>query len=135
MNWKYVKPLKKTDSIYDFEESEKVEFPDSYIATVKKFNGGRPEKSIYDTDKTKERTIKSLLSFNDDDRETIRRTAENLKEELNGKYIAFASDNFGNLICFDKKDMSVVFFDLETLNTEKIANDFSAFLDKLYDDE
>ena len=106
MIWKYVKPLKDIGNIYDFEESEKIEFPDSYISVVKKYNGGRPEKNIYDTDKTKERTIKSLLSFNDDDRETIRKTAENLKEELGGKSLAFASDNFGNLICFDKKDIA-----------------------------
>lgn len=132
MNWKYVKALKSENAIKEFESTFKFEFPDSFKEVVANYNGGRPEKDVYDTNKTKERTIKSLLSFNKDDKETIWKIAEWNKDELKSDFIAFAIDHFGNLVCFSVSDKSVIFMDMETLKTETIANDFSAFLDKLY---
>jgi hypothetical protein len=132
MNWKYVKALKSEKAITEFEKNYGIEFPDSFKETVGKFNGGRPERDIYDTDKTKGRTIKSLLSFNKDDKETIWKIAEWSADELGEKYIAFAIDHFGNLICFSKSDKSIIFMDHETLKTEIIANEFANFIDKLY---
>lgn len=132
MNWKYVKALKSKNAIKEFEVAFKFEFPDSFKETVANYNGGRPEKDTYDTDKTKERTIKSLLSFNKEDKETIWKIADWNKDELKDDFIAFAIDHFGNLICFSVSDKSIAFMDMETLKTETIANDFSAFLDKLY---
>ena len=132
MNWKYVKALKSENAIAEFEKAYKIEFPDSFKEIVTKFNGGRPEKDVYDTDKTKERTIKSILSFNQDDKETIWKINEYSTEELGDKYVAFAIDHFGNLLCFSKSDQSIIFMDSETLKTEVIANDFASFIDKLY---
>ena len=132
MNWKYVKPLKSEDAIQEFEEIYKFKFPDSFKECAYKYNGGRPEKDVYDTDKTKERTIKSLLSFNKDDRETIWKINDYCSDELGDRYVAFAIDQFGNLICFALSDKSVVFMNMETLNIEMISNCFSDFLNKLY---
>lgn len=132
MNWKYVKALKSENAIAEFEKAYKIEFPDSFKELVTKFNGGRPEKDVYDTDKTKERTIKSILSFNQDDKETIWKINEYSTEELGDKYVAFAIDHFGNLLCFSKSDQSIIFMDSETLKTEVIANDFASFIEKLY---
>lgn len=132
MNWKYVKALKSKNAIAEFETSYKIRFPDSFKEIVAKYNGGRPENDIYDTDKTKERTIKSILSFNQDDKETIWKINEWSAEVLGDKYVAFAIDHFGNLICFSKSDRSIIFIDLETLKTENIASDFVSFIDKLY---
>ena len=132
MNWKYVKALKNENAIVEFEKAYKIEFPDSFKEIVTKFNGGRPEKDVYDTDKTKERTIKSILSFNQDDKETIWKINEYSTEELGDKYVAFAIDHFGNLLCFSKSEKSIIFIDSETLKTEVIASDFASFIDKLY---
>lgn len=132
MNWKYIKPLKSASDVKDFEVKYSFDFPDDFKKTVAEFNGARPEYNVYDTDKTKERTIKSLLSFNRDDNATIWKTAEYNAKELDGKYIAFAIDEFGDLICFSIGDKSVVFLNMETLEAEPVARDFSSFLDKLY---
>jgi hypothetical protein len=132
MDWKYVKALKSKDSIKKFETTYGFTFPDSFKGVVTKFNGGRPEKDIYDTNVTKERTIKSLLSFNVDDRETVWKVAEWNKQELGNRYVAFAIDNFGNLICFTVSDNSIIYMDMETLKVETIASDFSSFMDNLY---
>ena len=132
MNWKYIKALKFQDIIKEFEEAYIFEFPECFRETVKKYNGARPEMDVYDTDKTKERTIKSLLSFNKDDKETIWKINDYCSEELDDRYIAFAIDHFGNLICFSKSDKSIIFMNMETLEIETIASDFSGFLNKLY---
>jgi hypothetical protein len=132
MDWKYVKPLESEDLISEFENSQEIDFPESYKELVKQYNGGRPVKDVFDTDVTKERTIKSLLSFNKEDRETVWKIAEWNKDELKNRFVAFGIDNFGNLICFKTSDLSVVFLDIETLSEEKIADSFSEFLEKLY---
>lgn len=132
MNWKYIKVLKFKDTIKEFEEKYRFCFPERFKEVVEKYNGARPEKVIYDTDKTKERTIKSLLSFNKDDKETIWKINEYSTEELKDKYVAFAIDHFGNLICFSKSDKSIIFMNMETLEIEIISPNFSGFIDKLY---
>ena len=135
MNWKYVKPLKSEDLISEFEKAHNIEFPESFIELVRINNGGRPEKDIFDTDAAKERTIKSFLSFNKEDRETVWKIADWNEDVLKDAYVAFGIDNFGDLICFKKSDLSVIFLDTESVNEEMIADDFSAFIDKLYADQ
>ena len=46
-------------------------------------------------------------------------------------YIAFAADPFGNLICFDKADDSIVFIDRETLSIESVSASFTELVDSL----
>ena len=79
------------------------------------------------------RELKSFLSFNTDDRETVWKIYEWNKDELSNKYVAFAIDNFGNLICFDADNDKVVFLNHEDLSVEHIANTFAEFLELLYE--
>ena len=130
MNWKYVKKLADEKSIERFEKQYNFKFSSDYIACVKENNGGRPSLSVFDTSKTKERTIKTLLSFNEEDRETLWKANKDLITIDEKKYIAIAVDNFGNYICFDGKD-KIVFIDHESGDVEKVANSFSGFLDML----
>ena len=99
---------------------------------VRNCNGERPDKKGFDTDTEKKRCLKSFLFFNKEDRETVWKIADWNKDELQGLYAALGIDNFGNLICFKKSDLSVIFLDLESPGTEKIVDDFSSFIDKLY---
>ena len=132
MNWKYVKPLQSENLINDFECLVCYEFPEEFRDCVLQFNGGRPERKGFDTDVNAGRELKSFLSFNSDDRETVWKIHEWNKEELANKYVAFAIDNFGNLICFDADNDEVVFLNHEDLSVEHIANTFSEFLELLY---
>lgn len=133
MEWKYVKPLYSSNSITEFEEIYKFSFPNDYKDYIKQYNGGRPNLYVFDTDKTKERTIKSLLSFNKEDKETIWNINEWNNFELSEKYIAFGIDNFGNLICFNISSGHIVFLNMEDSSIELIAETFSKFIEKLYD--
>lgn len=133
MNWKYVKPLKSEKLINDFECLVCYEFPKEFRDCVLQFNGGRPERRGFDTNMNTGRELKSFLSFNTDDRETVWKIYEWNKNELSSNFLAFAIDNFGNLICFDTKNANVVFLNHEDLSVEHIANTFAEFLKRLYE--
>jgi hypothetical protein len=133
MNWKYVKKLKSVELIKEYERLVNYELCDSFIQCVIRNNGGRPEKKIFDTDRVKERALKSFLSFNKEDRETVWKMYEWSKEELNDEFIPFAIDNFGNLICFDKHDDKIVFVNHEDNSVEIAAVNFDTFIESLHE--
>lgn len=133
MEWKYVKELQSVDLIDDYECFVKYVFCDSFRKCVIANNGGRPSKRVFDTDKAKERELKSFLSFNRKDRETVWKIYEWSKEELTNKYIPFGIDNFGNLICFDAKNDKIVFVNHEDMSIETIADSFDNFMSCLYE--
>ena len=132
MEWKYVKELKSVDLIDDYECAVKYVFCDSFRKCVIAHNGGRPSKRVFDTDKAKERELKSFLSFNREDRETVWKIFEWNKEELTNKFIPFGIDNFGNMICFDANNDRVVFVNHEDMSIETIADSFDSFMSSLY---
>lgn len=131
MEWKYIKKLKSIDLIDDFECMAKYVFCDAFRNCVIANNGGRPSKRIFDTDKVKERELKSFLSFNKEDRETVWKIFECNKEELTNKYVPFGIDNFGNLICFDVNNDKIVFVNHEDMSVEAVAENFDCFMSGL----
>lgn len=133
MEWKYIKPLSSEENINAFECAVKYCFPDDFRKCIIENNGGRPNLKAFDTDAKKGRELKSFLSFNKEDRETVWKIHDWNKEELSDKYIAFAIDNFGNLICFDANNDNIIFLNLENLEVEIISKGFFEFMDNLYE--
>lgn len=133
ITWKYVKPLRSPGLIEDFETAMVYTFPDSFKACVKAHNGGRPSLEAFNTDQAKERAVKSLLSFNREDKDNIWKMSKWVKADLGKAYIPFAIDNFGNLICFDGGNDRIVFWNHETGRIESVARSFDEFLAALYD--
>lgn len=132
MNCKYIKNLKSKNSIKAYETLCEYIFPETYVKFIIKNNGGRPEKRRFITNKGNERELKTFLSFNPDDKESIWNTPIGEKEQGLLSYVAFAVDNFGNLICFDKKNNSIIFVNHETLEIEIIADNFDEFILMLF---
>lgn len=133
MNWKYVKPLSDEESIAAFERMTAFSLPESFKECVRRYNGARPKYRAFDTDKQTGRELKSFLSFNREDKETVWKMYEACSAAYEGRYIPFAIDHFGNLICF-ARNRQIVFLDHETLNIEKIAPSFDEFVFSLYID-
>jgi len=132
IQWRYVKPLKDKNLVEDFECAVTYEFPNSFKECIENYNGGRPSESVFDTYKTKGIAMKSLLSFNKEDKENIWSLNEWVKNDLNNLFIAFAIDNFGNLICFDMRNDNIIFWNHEKNEKEFVAKSFDEFLNKLY---
>jgi cell wall assembly regulator SMI1 len=130
ITWKYIKPLSKTDAIENFEKKNGISFPSDLKKCIKANNGGRPSSTVFDTNDSKERVFKALLSFNESDAENIYKYFPIINSHSNN-LIPFASDPFGNYICL--KDSKVVLFLHETGKLEYIADSFSCLLEKLYE--
>lgn len=133
MDWKYVKELSSIDLINEYEGLVNYTFNESFKNCVKENNGGRPAKKVFNTNKAKERELKSFLSFNHDDKETVWKIFEWNKEELANKYVPFAIDNFGNIIGFDSTNDKIIFLNHEDMSIELIADNFDDFLNALYE--
>ena len=130
ITWKYVKPLSKIDAIEDFEKENNISLPLDLKKCIKANNGGRPSLKVFDTDDSKERVFKTLLSFNESDVENIYKYFPIIYSHSNN-LIPFASDPFGNYICL--QDSKVVLFLHETGKSEYIADSFSGLLEKLHE--
>lgn len=128
MEYKYVKKLKNINSIQEIEEKYKVQIPQVLKDIIVKYNGGRPVANIFLTDNKKEKVIKTLLSYNKEDRENI----YIYEEILEKNYIPFAITEFGDLICVNNSDSSIELYNHEADKFENICNDIESFSDILY---
>ena len=130
LTWKRVKFLKNEENIRLIESESGVKLPVEITTCIKQNNGGRPNKDTFNTHESQERVFKSLLSFNEDDVETVFKVFNMLRME-NPNIIPFASDPGGNYICYDPRD-GIVLWLHETNTVEKITDNFTDFLSKLY---
>ena len=131
LSWKYVKMLKNAKSVEDFENSSGLMLPEDMKAFLKINNGGRPSKHNFDTERSKGRVMKSLLSFNETDVETIYDAMNALKKEK-AYLVPFASDPAGNYICYNTRNQEIVLWLHETDTLERIAESFTEFTALLY---
>lgn len=131
IQWLYVKPLTSPSLIETFERSVGYTFCPAFKDCVAKYNGGRPQRNVFDTDKTKGRVLKTFLSFNPDDRETVWQAIE--WECVQPGFIPFTVTVFGDLICFAKADDRVVLLNHESDMIENVADSFEEFLASLRD--
>ena len=65
------------------------------------------------------------------DKENIWDVAKWSGSEISEQYLPFAMDNFGNLICFQKDNATIVFINMENKSIEDVANSFAEFMKKL----
>lgn len=133
MIWFSVKKLESEDLIREYEIKIDYNFPSDFIECVKENNGGCPEFENFNTRNNVE-VFNRLHSFNKSDRTNIWREFDwTGYEEMKSVYVIFACDPFGNKICFDKRDDSIIFLNHETMEVEKIADSFSDLINnKLY---
>jgi len=130
LSWKRVKPLINDKAIEIIESESGIKLPADIISCIKLYNGGRPDKDTFDTQSSQERLFKILLSFNESDVETVFKAIAVLKGE-GLTLLPLASDPGGNYICYDPND-GIVLWLHETNTTEKIADNFTDFLSRLY---
>lgn len=129
ITWKYVKPLKNANAIETFEKVHSISFPSDLKEILFKYNGGRPSVKYYDTKTEKDKEFKTLLSFNEDDLETIYNHYP--LDSADKTLIPFASDPSGNY--FVIKDGKIFLWLHEKDECVCLADSFSAFLKKMHD--
>ena len=128
LSWKYVKPLLKADAVDNFEKENNISLPQDLKQCITLNNGGRPSLNVFDTGISKDRVFKTLLSFNESDKENIFTFFPIIHSQKNG-LIPFASDPGGNFLCL--MGTKVVLYLHENGNIEQVADSFSDLLAKL----
>ena len=118
MNWKYVKPLKNELAVQTFLNQCNVILPDELVSVIETYNGGRPEEKEIVTDAGREYVFKSLLSYNQDDKETIYTIYPELF--IDSYLFPIGSDSAGDFICYDLKKQRLVLLNHETNKIEII---------------
>ncbi len=134
IEWKYVKPLESNGIVEEYEAENGLEFPADYKECVKENNAGRPNLKLFDTEKSKGRMMKALLSFN--------KSPEQIAETIYDAYdivkvfnlFPIANDPAGNYICYNEK-YEIVLWLHENDSIEYVAGSFNDFLNSLYSDE
>ena len=116
--WKYVKPLKNEDSVSSFLLKQGIVIPHNLIHFLEVHNGGRPQESTFITASGREHVFKCLLSYNDDDVETIYKVYPGNFKSAN--LLPLGSDASGNFICYDYINEKYVVLLHETGKCESI---------------
>lgn len=80
----------------------------------------------------KEKIIDSLLSMNIDSKLFIL-NYQKIDSQYNERIIPFALLEFGDNLCFNKSDNSIVYYDHENDTIEKIADKWDEFAKSLYE--
>ena len=133
MRWNYIKPLENEAMLSEYEERIGYTYPAGFCDTVKKNNGGYPEKSSVDAQNGRNFSFKRLLSFNRSDKESVWRIGIPSDEGLADRFAVFALADSGDLFCFEKATDKVFVIDHETLEAIPVAASFTGFLRKLRD--
>lgn len=128
MEWKYIKPLKDNSIFENIEKTYNVEIPSYLKEIITKYNGGRPERRLFDTQNSKERVLQGLISYNKEDKVNIF-IYENL---LKKGYIPFAITEFGDIICVDNNNQNIELYLHETAGFEKISEKIEEFFKVIY---
>lgn len=128
MEWKYVKTLRDNSVFENIEKIYNVEIPTYLKDLITKYNGGRPEKTLFDTQKSKERVLQGLISFNKEDKANIFIYEELLKKG----YIPFAVTEFGDVVCINNKNKSVELYLHENETIENICDNIKNFFKILF---
>ena len=114
----------------------KVEFPAGFIQVASKYNGGSPDRNIFDAGEREECVFEYLLKFP----EGFWEFYNAVKKRLPKNIFPFAIDPFGNAICFDYRQCDsdsgpkIVFWDHEAPPESEdsicfLAESFVAFVD------
>lgn len=99
ISWKYASPLSR-EMLDATQRALGVSFPDSYVECVLRNNGGRPRPSTFDYSGRRGAVFHRLLPVEIGEKNGILAILNALADRLPPGYIPFASDSFGNYLCF-----------------------------------
>ena len=120
ITWKYVKELEDKKSVKSFLNQHGVVLPKELVNIIETYNGGRPSEKDLKTDHDREYVFKSLLSYNQNDKEVIYNFYPELFiEKLN--MFPIGTDAAGNFVCFNTKENVFYLVNHESGEEEKIV--------------
>lgn len=95
-------------------------------------NASTPSEKYFDTFSSKEEIFSNVIDFNYESIESFTKIYNRLKKVLPSDTIPFAKDGFGNYICMNISDDTIVFYEHENQQIIYIASNLKEFIDHLY---
>ncbi len=135
LEWELAYPLEDDSAIKKMEKILDKELPVEFCECIIKFNEASPNKRKFQTSTGNEHVFCNLISFNEEEDTNVFNTLEILRSNgLQSELFPFGEDPFGNYLClcFNEKDITVVYWNHETNKIEKVSNSFREFLEALY---
>ena len=129
ITWDFTEPLNSTDALGAFERRYSHEIPDALKSLILKYNGGYPDKGVFDKPQ-KGMVFSNLLSFNEDSMGGVHLYLPSFESEGGITALPFATDGFGNLIC--EVDGKIFFWWHETEELDLVAESIDELLDMLH---
>lgn len=118
IEWKFIKPLLEDGIIEKYLCTVNVTLPNKLVELLKTFNGGRPNKKEFNTDKNNGYIFKCLLSYNKEDIENIYKYYN--KSFKLKKLYPIGTDCAGNFICYNLNTNDYILLNHENDVIEKI---------------
>ena len=129
IEWKYKIDL-VDNALSEMASKYQIVIPEDLKSLLKIANAATPSKTRF-MFKVDEKILGAILSFNPDEKE-----ADSFESAMqigfDKNIIPFGIDPFGNYICYNTNDNSIVFFDHEEDSTETVASSLEDFLKMLY---
>ncbi|ARZ63328.1 MULTISPECIES: SMI1/KNR4 family protein [Bacillus cereus group] len=144
ITWSFMSKTPVTnEEIQAVEQYLNIKLPNDFVACVKKYDGGYPNPKVFDVPGQDENVFSDLLTLHIEDEYSIVQNYNSVKDRLVAKVYPFASDPFGNLLCFDYRNSTesptVVFWEHEEENIEEaiypVCSTFTELLASLRDFE
>lgn len=127
MDWKYVKAISES-KLSQVEEKLGIKLSQKLRELILNYNNGRPERIRFNTESEQGKTIKKILSYNEEDKDNVY-IFSNL---IDKGYIPFAITEFGDVIC-ESKEQTIYLYKHESDEVEFIAVNVLEFInEKLY---
>ena len=120
VTWKYVKPLESLTAVRDYLKENHIDLPEKLITLIETNNGGRPNKKDFTTTDGSEHVVKSLLSYNEKDKETIFTFYPDLFSDT--AYYPICMDASGSFVCYDTNSGEYVLIDHENNEVKTIKS-------------
>ena len=127
--WLKVKVLKDSNSVLDIEQQLECTISDELRQCIRDHNGGRPTPNVIRLVCGEENDVDALLSFNEEDMNSVYRIKAFFAEKYLGILFPFASDSAGNYYCENKGKIVLWTQDDEVFD---VCNSFGEFLEALY---
>ncbi|MFC7677701.1 SMI1/KNR4 family protein [Paenibacillus sp. GCM10028914] len=139
ITWERVVGEVSEDIINKVERTYDIVFPKDYRECVIRNNGGHPKPNIFFYKDEGEGVFEHLLSFTSEPNIVV--VYEFIRDYMPEGIFPFATDPFGNQLCFDyrknKDSPSIVFRDHEEIGEEgiiELCDTFSELLETLHED-
>lgn len=129
IQWKYKIELADC-ALSEISNKYKIAIPEDLKELLKDANAATPSKTRFMV-KVDEKVFGAVLSFNPDEKE-----ADSFESAMHIGFtpniVPFGIDPFGNYICYNTDNGSIVFFDHEENTLTEVATTLNDFLKQLY---